>query len=147
MLTIKHGDLFKNVKRDAIIVHGCNAQGKMGSGFAKEVRYRYKGAYEAYMSTTKYMEVGQCTFYKHWTGVIIANAITQKFYGYDGKCYVDYPGTVTALKKAVDVAKQEKLPIHLPLIGCGLAGGDEKIMMPLLHDVFHDVDATLWLYK
>lgn len=145
MVKIVYGDLLKSVKESAMIVHGCNAQGKMGSGFAKDIRNKYNGAYEAYMSTASYMRVGQCTFYRHRTGLIIANAITQKFYGNDGKCYVDYLGAEKALTKAAEVAKVEGVPVHFPFIGCGLAGGDKNKMLDIFNKVFSNVDATLWI--
>lgn len=38
-LSIEVGDLFNNVVgKDVIVIHGCNAKGVMGSGFAALVK-------------------------------------------------------------------------------------------------------------
>ena len=49
MFTMENGDLFGSVEH-GLIVHGCNALGVMGSGFAKLVRDKCSVAYQAYMN-------------------------------------------------------------------------------------------------
>ena len=44
----KQGDLTQ--AEEYIIAHGCNAQGKMGSGVAKAIRREFPQAYSYYRS-------------------------------------------------------------------------------------------------
>jgi len=46
MIEHKIGDLFSNT--EGYIVHGCNAQGVMGSGVAKIVKDQYFDAFKRY---------------------------------------------------------------------------------------------------
>lgn len=78
-------ELFSTVTDDKtaihIIAHGCNAQGKMGSGFAKELRNRYPMAYDDYKAYEKemgFLRIGQIAYSAINDNLIIANCITQK---------------------------------------------------------------------
>lgn len=152
-----HGDLLEHPGR--FIMHGCNAQGVMASGVAKEIRETYPLAFTKYRE--KYEEDNHLEL-----GVVIPvdcgrhvvfNAITQEFYGRDGKRYVDYDAISTALDQISTMIrlvemneiggsfigtrgygwkslenKPDKEELALPLIGAGLGGGDWKIIQSLL---------------
>lgn len=89
----------KYVKGDAVqalvdgevdfLVHCCNAQGKMGSGIAKQVRETFPKAFEVYYRQYKEEDVknilGSVTIAE---GVV--NLVGQEYYGYDGKRYGHY---------------------------------------------------------
>lgn len=151
-LEIKHGDLFANVT-EGHIVHGCNAQGVMGSGVAKIVRDKYPEAYRTYVQ--KYcdtgLRLGDVVSVKVGDNLVIHNAITQEFYGTD-KRHVYYPAVYNTLRMVADQAKEQNLiqcsDVHFPLIGGGLAGGDKDLLMDLYRRVFLwvDVKGTLWIY-
>jgi O-acetyl-ADP-ribose deacetylase (regulator of RNase III) len=72
------GDLLKTEIRH--IIHGCNAQGVMGSGVAKAIRDKYPQAYRDYndMYNSNGLELGQICVSVQGDGKIILNAITQK---------------------------------------------------------------------
>lgn len=150
MLKVVNGDMFTaTLNQDCVVVHGCNAQGKMGSGVAAVVKKLYPMAELKYRQAYKRsgLKLGQVI----WAapelgrpGVTIANAITQEFYGYGGLKYVDYDAVIIALEEVKKLSNGK--PIHLPFIGGGLGGGDRKRLLAIFQAVFHDVDATLWLY-
>lgn len=148
-LKIEVGDLFNAAANtDCIIVHGCNAQGKMGSGFAAIVKKLYPYAYKSYMDAHKKKELKLgVVVYAALVGSkgVVANAITQENYGRDGKLYVDYDAVVDSMQLVRKYALANNLPVHLPMIGGGLGGGDTKRLTAIFQAVFHDVDATLWL--
>lgn len=50
-LTYVQGDLIKSDER--VIAHGCNCQGLMGAGIAKQVRQAHPIAYEKYMAAIR----------------------------------------------------------------------------------------------
>ena len=148
-LKIESGDLFNATlgKENAILVHGCNAQGVMGSGVAAIVKKLYPRAYTVYKNAKYYpgLKVGDVSISVAPGECQVANAVTQEFYGRDGKQYVSYDGVVEAMVDIATYAKANNLEVHLPMIGGGLGGGDVKRLTAIFQAAFHDVDATLWL--
>ena len=148
---IKYGDLFENVKHGHI-VHGCNAQGVMGSGFAALIRNKYPVAYQAYMkqADTGYI-LGEVIPIIVEPNIEIIHAITQEFYGTD-RVHVDYDAVRQAMKGTLHLATIlliESTDVHMPLIGGGLAGGDQSKLISIMDEIFGDaeVSATLWLLE
>ena len=148
---VKSGNLFDNVEHGHII-HGCNAQGVMGSGVAKIIRDKYTIAYQTYMQQkdTGYI-LGEVIPAIVEPNLIIINAITQEFYGTD-RVHADYKAIEQAFKGAKHLATSgmiESTDIHMPLIGGGLAGGDAHTILTIMDQQFSDYDgeATLWLLE
>lgn len=112
------------------VLHGCNAQGVMGSGVALAVKTKYPSAYLAYIASKQHdgMRLGVVTFAVQDDCKTIFNGITQQFYGRDGKQYVNYDavGDVIFLinKYAEEGYDGESIPVAMPKIGAGLGGGD-----------------------
>src|ERR1700691_3987470 len=125
------GDLI--LSDEPTILHGCNAQGKMGSGFALQIRNNYPDAYKTYIKY--YNECGLITgliIPAISNNKIILNAISQDKYGYDKKVYVDYQALYKIfrdLNKYGDIFDNR---IAMPLIGSGLAGGSWKIISEII---------------
>lgn len=107
-----------------IIVHGCNAQGVMGSGVAKELRARYPKIYEDYSSyrADHGLRPGLVIVSHINVGLIVANAITQEFYGRTGRKYASYDAIQACFESVARLAKREEMPVYYPMIGCGLGG-------------------------
>jgi O-acetyl-ADP-ribose deacetylase (regulator of RNase III) len=133
-----------------IIVHGCNAQGKMKSGIAKEIRARFPGAYDVYMDDynrfieagVKEVRLGNCTAFEVSPTKWIVNGVTQRFYGRDKSIvYVDYKAIQEVFDTIVMFAPKELLRahgLHFPKIGCGLANGDWAIVSKIIDDCVPD---------
>jgi O-acetyl-ADP-ribose deacetylase (regulator of RNase III) len=132
-----------------VFVHGCNAQGKMGSGVALEVRQRFPAAYEAYMSAHRQglLVLGSTTEVEVSPGLWIVNGVTQQYYGRDpGRVYVDYPAIERVFLRASNLATQHQLPLLFPLIGCGLGGGEwPKVEAIIERCVDPSVEKTLFV--
>src|SRR5574343_550574 len=108
---------------DGIIVHGCNAQGKMNSGVAKDIRARFPKAYLEYMDAYKAngLALGDVIYYRSNDNLVIANAVTQIYYGFDGKKYVDYKAVEKCFTKINKYALDNGYSkVSFPMIGCGL---------------------------
>lgn len=128
----KRGDLL--LCEENIILHGCNAQGVMGSGVAKAIRDKYPNAYLTYKAG--FMELGIVTCSVEDDGKIVMNAITQEFYGrVPNRQYVSYSAIEDALQridwwvsKTYDCAPA----IAMPKIGAGLGGGDWKAISEII---------------
>jgi hypothetical protein len=67
----KQGDLLDCIEK--VIVHGCNAQGVMGSGVALAIRKKYPDAARAYfdMKDKGRMQLGCCTYCPQDEGVSV----------------------------------------------------------------------------
>ena len=124
------------------ILHGCNSQGAMGSGFAAGVRAIYPQNVDVYQarhaaSPLKLGEVIEVDCGKH----IMLNGITQEFYGGDGKMYVSYEAVADVIREVNHIVKQRgvhqvtpMVRVAMPKIGSGLAGGDWEIIEQLIED-------------
>lgn len=136
-------------ERVDVIVHGCNAQGRMASGFAKELRARFPGAYDEYMKVhdSTGLSLGENVMYIDETeNVIICNSITQDRYGYDGKKYVSYDGIDVCFEKLNEVLKQlgKNVHVHFPLIGADLGGGNWNVISEIIESRLNDVHKHLY---
>lgn len=144
----KTGDLM--AAEEGFICHGCNAQGKMGSGVARLIRDQRPAAYDAYMAEflNSGLVLGQTIWAKDDKGWVI-NAITQEYYGdqaSEGVVYVSYDAVRTAIAEinlmAVltqgDPAAREVFgeinAVAFPLIGAGLAGGSWKTIARIIEE-------------
>lgn len=136
--------------KEGLLVHGCNAQGVMGSGVAKAIRDTYPIAYQLYRKQyeEKGLRVGQVIWAKisDEPRLAIANAITQEFFGRDpGVRYVDYDGVQAAFQRVGKVARDTGLSVHYPRIGAGLGNGDWSVISGIIDEALQGVTHTLWV--
>jgi O-acetyl-ADP-ribose deacetylase (regulator of RNase III) len=138
------------------IIHGCNAQGRMGTGFAKELRRRFPSAYheydKAYSDGNNHLKVGSVIYHAESTNLIICNAVTQEYYGRDGAKYVSYDAidnvfidldnTASLLKKLSGI---RDVHFHFPKIGSDLGGGNWNVIAEIIDS--RVTNATKNLYE
>ena len=131
----KIGDLIE--AEEQIICHGCNAQGVMGSGVALAIKYHFPEAFKKYREEyeTNGLKVGDVIF-EHTKEKIIANCITQEFYGRVDKRYVSYDGMRSCFQKVNKLSKERNLKVALPLIGANLGGGDWSVIYKIVEEEF-----------
>ncbi len=157
---IEFGDLLRTVQPNAtslrVIVHGCNAQGVMGSGFAKQLATLYPGCYETYreqlalLRRQEWNALGQCITYSVDPSLVIANAITQEHFGRDpNRQYVSYRAVSDAFRVLKAYPGLARAEVHYPLIGAGLGGGDWAVISELISQQLDPagISHTLWLYE
>ena len=125
-----------------LIIHGCNAQGKMGSGVAKALRDTWPDIFRAYSSLCK--EPGNllglntvCLVDKE-ASIYVMNAITQEYYGNDGKRYADLDAIEECLMLACYFSNNKGLPLYSPKIGCGFGGLDWKTEVKPIYEKVAD---------
>ena len=144
MLTIKYGDVFKELKEGDVFVHGVNSRGVMGSGVAKIVRDTWPKAYRIYKEDVLLGKIKLGEWNAHFDSarnIAIVNLITQEEFGRDkSKVYVDYAavkeGMLDILGNITEVCNR----IVFPFIGGGLANGDRKILLDIFHEVFDNTE-------
>lgn len=132
------------------IVHGCNAQGVMGSGVALAVKNKYPRAYIDYVNTHREVGLALGTVYPTLvsTELVIWNAITQDGYGKPGRnCSYDAIQTcfddINYAMNEMDAIEQQ---IHIPMIGAGLGGGNWEIIREIIEQTV-TYPTTLWIYQ
>lgn len=128
--------------KSGVILHGCNAQGVMNSGVAKQLRALYPQIYFDYLqviNTNNELQIpslGHSSTTRVSPTLIIISGITQEFYGRDGRQYVDYDAMETVFINAASDASHYGLQLHVPyMIGAGLGGGN-------LETITHTLEAV-----
>lgn len=141
MLLRRTGDLISMAENGDfdIVVHGCNCQNTMGSGIAGQLKKRHPLVYEADCEATRQWKVPVAKLGNFSTAVInndgnpfvVVNAYTQVNYLPRGVDHFEYEAFYVILRK-LEVLAKPKVRFGFPMIGCGLAGGDETVIVPLI---------------
>lgn len=132
---------------NSLVVHGCNAQGVMGSGVAKVVRNDFPAAYYEYVR--KYEEsglkLGDVIPVMVLPSRYIINAITQEFYGRDGKRYVNYHAIEVCFGQVRKFVDQNGIEtINYPKIGAGLGGGNWDEIAAIIDEQLDGLQHFVW---
>ena len=143
----RKGNLFEtNIEH---IVHGCNAQGVMGSGVARIVRDDYTDAYEFYKAqhAEHGLKLGDVQFVQA-SGKTIVNAITQHLFGKPAEPtrFVDYDAVADCMKTVNQVLKLSGYTqVAMPMIGAGLGGGDWSVIEKIIEEHLTDVQPVVYV--
>lgn len=131
------------------IVHGCNAQGVMGSGVARIVRDDYAAAYEFYKAqhAAHGLKLGDVQFVPA-NGKTIVNAVTQHLFGkpVEPTRFVDYDAVADCMKTINQVLKLSGYTeVAMPQIGAGLGGGDWTVIEQIIEQHLTDVQPVVYV--
>lgn len=124
-----------------IIVHICNDIGGWGKGFVVAISKRWPEPEKQYREWHKSNEnfvLGEVQFVQVEADLWIANVIGQhKIYkDENGQVPIRYEAVRKGLEKVGLYAQEINATVHMPRIGCGLAGGTWDQIEPI-------IDATL----
>ena len=159
-----------------IIVHICNDVGGWGKGFVMAISKRWKQPetefrnwyknkeleqtdtvqFERIESKDKYLkenkfELGNVQFVKTTDNIWIANMIAQRDIrpSKDGIPPIRYTYVAECLERVRQFAKRQNASVHMPRIGCGLAGGQwneiEEIVNANL--ITHEIETTVYDFE
>jgi O-acetyl-ADP-ribose deacetylase (regulator of RNase III) len=123
-----------------IVVQGCNCFNTMGGGIAREIRERYPMAALVDNETEKgdYNKLGNYT--TAFTGkFLIVNAYTQ-YNMSQGTDVFEYTAFQLILEKLIHAYGDKR--IGLPYIGMGLAVGNKEIILNMITEFAHGVQAA-----
>lgn len=143
MINYIKGNLFDTTCN--VIAHGCNAQGVMGSGVAKAVKENYYNAYVEYRN--KYLKEGLKIGSVHFVKLdkkIIANCITQEFYGGNG-IYINYQALTKCMWILHNECYKNNWTIAMPMIGAGLGGGDWSNIEKIIENEFVNIIPNVYM--
>lgn len=130
-----------------IITHICNDCGGWGHGFVVAVSKRWpepERAYRAWHAKGENFALGMAQLVKLSDGIIVANMIAQHGYAYAGNPAIQYPALHMCLSKVAKRARELDATIHMPRIGCGLAGGTWDKVEPIILETMGDLDVTVY---
>ena len=121
-----------------IIVHICNDIGGWGKGFVMAISKRWKKPekdYRAWYQSKVNFALGEVQFVKVEDQVWVANLIGQHKIKKDeyGGPPIRYEAILAGLYKVGNLALEINATIHMPRIGCGLAGGTWEKIEPLIN--------------
>ena len=108
-----------------IICHICNDIGAWGAGFVLAVSKRWGYPEHHYRARQKY-PLGHVDVLKVEDGIYVANMIAQHSVrpSADGTPPIRYTSLADALFAVNKIAVELGASLHMPRIGCGLAGGE-----------------------
>lgn len=141
-------ELFEKGELD-VIAHGCNCRTLMGAGIALQIKKKYPAVFEAdgryalkdmdRLGNYSYMYVR-----REEAGFgLIFNLYTQ----YNPGKNLDYAALKLALQKLGNIYKGSDSKIGLPLIGCGIAGGNWETVQNMIKTLLADCNVIIVKYK
>lgn len=131
-----------------IVPHVCNNLGKFGAGFAAAVRNNYPIVASNFellgnnikLGYVQYVSVSKDSIYDH--EIIFANMVAQK--GLIGKSNyrpLNYEALVRCMidvRNFIQNSSKDKIEIHCPKFGSGLAGGNWNFIKELISDIWNN---------
>lgn len=128
MITYINGDATDpKVDGPKIIAHVCNDIGGWGRGFVLALSKRWKQPEQRYRSWSKSEEfaLGRVLFVNVEADIIVANMVAQRdIVRNNGLPPIRYEALRECLETVQIMAQNTGSTVHMPRIGCGLAGGN-----------------------
>lgn len=157
MIQYVHGDATNPPGNGArYIVHVCNDAGGWGAGFVLAISKRWKAPEEQYREWARkkthtragYFELGNIQIVAVEEKLWVCNMIAQDGYGpKEGPdIRLKYDALETCLSKVASDARIRKGAIHMPRIGCGLAGGKWEKVEPVIKKTLEGIPVTVYDY-
>jgi O-acetyl-ADP-ribose deacetylase (regulator of RNase III) len=140
-------------KGPAVIAHICNDAGKWGRGFVMAVSNRWPApekTYRAAFASGQKPGLGDVQFIPVQNNITIANIIGQHGIRLPRSSKeeppIRYEAVRAGLRKVADYAKRTRSSVHMPRIGCGLAGGRWDMIEPLIEENLLSKDVSVTVY-
>jgi O-acetyl-ADP-ribose deacetylase (regulator of RNase III) len=137
----------------AVIVHICNDVGKWGKGFVTAVSRRWKQPEQRYresFAAGRTPSLGDVQFVEVEPGVTVANLIGQHGVRSPRDKVkpppIRYDAIRAGLDKVADYAVTNGASVHMPRIGCGLAGGNWSDIEPLIRQALTNRGVSTTVY-
>ena len=130
-----------------IICHICNDIGAWGAGFVLALSNKWHYPEDRYRAMP-YYELGTAMVLIVEDDIFVANMIAQHGIraNISGVPPVRYDALSQALESVNNVANTIGATLHMPRIGCGLAGGEWEAVEAVIKDVV-TVDVTVYDLK
>jgi O-acetyl-ADP-ribose deacetylase (regulator of RNase III) len=118
-----------------IIAHVCNDIGAWGRGFVLALSRRWRlpeAEYREWYGAGAGFALGGVRFVRVEPSVWVANMIAQRGVGRSHGTPIRYESLETCLHRVAEQAVRLGASVHMPRIGCGLAGGEWSRVEPII---------------
>jgi len=134
-----------------IIAHVCNDIGNWGKGFVLALSARWpqpEQEYRKWFKSKQNFALGVVQFVAVEENLWVANMIGQRNIKKDkqGNPPVRYDAIAKAFAQVAVFAKEKNASVHMPRIGCGLAGGTWDKMEPIITEELINKDIPVIVY-
>lgn len=133
-----------------IIAHCANDIGGWGAGFVLAISKRWpqpEAEYRAWAQRASgRLNLGDVQFVSVGHGVTIANIIGQRNVGFQGAAAIRYGALAEGLVTVGIRAQITGESVHMPRIGCGLAGGNWDAVEPIIKETLCARDINVFVY-
>jgi hypothetical protein len=144
-----------------IVPHVCNNINAFGAGFAGQTAVSYPVVKANFHMLGQSAKLGYVQFVKaksdpqHKHSIIFANMIAQnKIIGPDNPRPLNYGALALAMhniktyiRSAEKDTESNRIEIHAPKFGSGLAGGNWNFIAELINDIWSDIPVFIYTFK
>jgi O-acetyl-ADP-ribose deacetylase (regulator of RNase III) len=133
---------------EKIIAHVCNDAGVWGAGFVMALSRRWAAPEAAYhrFARGRGLILGDVQFVDVESGVRVANMIAQDGFWWRKSRGIplQYDALISCLKKVAVEARRTGASVHMPRIGCGIAGGTWDRVESIIQRTIDGVEVTVY---
>lgn len=132
------------------IVHIVNNLGRWGNGFVMALSKKWPKTREEYIrwfTDGRGFSLGGTLLTTVEPDIVVAHIIGQDGIrmGHGGPPPIRYDALEDGLLTVGETAREHQWSVHMPLIGTGLAGGDWKIIEPIILKAMVELPVTVYL--
>lgn len=138
-------------KGNKIITHICNDIGGWGKGFVMAISKKWKNPeneYRNWFQSGENFNLGEIQIVQVEKDILVCNMIGQHktISNSKGIAPIRYEAVEKCLEKLTDEALQLNASVHMPRIGCGLAGGKWEEIEPIIERTLLKNDVEVYVY-
>jgi O-acetyl-ADP-ribose deacetylase (regulator of RNase III) len=129
-----------------VLVHICNDICKWGRGFVLAVSNKWPSVRYHYLANSNGMALGTVQFVQVEPDLHVANLIGQHDIkpGPEGEPPIRHWAVREGLQKVKEFALEHNASVHMPRIGCGLAGSTWDQMEELIRRELDEISVTVY---
>ena len=128
-----------------IIAHVCNDIGAWGAGFVLAISRRWPQPEAEYLKSRRSLTLGAVSLIQVEPNIWVANMIAQRrIRTQDGVPPIRYDALKQCLGILAVEAQKLQATVHMPRIGCGLAGGKWESVEPLIREAIPNAEVYVY---
>ena len=129
-----------------VLAHVCNDIGAWGAGFVKAVSARWPEPERDYLKAHKdgKLALGSARFVDVGGGLTVASLIAMHGVRRGKGAPIRYEALCEGLSQVAAFARERKSSVHMPRIGCGLAGGRWSKVEPIVRETLRGLDVVVY---
>lgn len=140
-----------STKENKIIAHICNDMGGWGKGFVVAISKKWKlleKEYREWFKSDENFHLGEIQVVEVESDIWVCNMIGQHKIrtGSNGVPPIRYDALEICLEKLAYEALRLDAEVHMPRIGCGLAGGKWENIEPIIEKALLGNNVSVYVY-